>query len=949
MLKLVPSLILLFWLACCCQGQNVYQQTLDITGFSNHPILHKITEDEQGNLWIASSQGLIKYNGITFNNFSQGEARDKEFINVEYDPYYDRIWCSNILNQLLYLSNGKLQEVPLDNGIKILDYEFLDSSIYVWGVLKSEYILWKGHFDENGNLATWEKYGKIKAQEIKPVGGLFIGAIERIGGQLYIHGPSFLVKVLGPNNFLIRRWDNELLHLNHINIDSCYIYNFFRDTNIMLKYDHDLKFIDSLKIPDGIKMQNIYLSKNGFLGTLSPLEIKHFNKDFSKIEKVFSGSEKYLTHCITTQHGISWGLSSNAELIKIVSDQSKIYPLLLNSNEGIQDIRANKDGIYILSNAGKLFKVNKNDSIANIIDLNYVTKELILKENDEYIIITKDFVFDSGLGYIQLACPKKAVIKGDILYSASCGGLMAFNTKSKETSTLVSSRLFSICESPDGFYIGSQSGLILKEFRSEKHCFLETWPQLKIPAIIQSDLHGNTWIASKSTGLYKVNDQRVEPFVSSYIRPETTVSNILLVNKLLWLFTDENLFVYNPDIDDFIPLTGRGGLDANNYIDVAFFNDRYWFANKKELISFPKEIVKSSYIAPNIDLVKVSVNNQPVSDLKNLKSYENNINIELSTTDFVTNHVKYFFKLIHNNNSKDAYVRTSKENRIRLYELKTGDYRFILSKNKFFFDDQNAIYLDFSILPPLHKRLWFLILVLLTTIFLTVLSYRYLNLIKIKRHKIREALLDEMNQLKTDALQQKIGPHFINNVLNNARYYIMVENDNVKSTNMLNSLSIHFRDIFNQMNNKNISLRQEITFIENYISLEKQLRDFQIVYQIELFGNLPDQLDTTYLPNMLLQPLVENCINYRVPGKEAKLWISLELLDSFLFVKVRDEGVGFSKKISEMGRLKPSSLKAVDQRIQLINKEKVGLVVQRDEKKKQTVVQFKIKSHFNKK
>jgi LytS/YehU family sensor histidine kinase len=87
-----------------------------------------------------------------------------------------------------------------------------------------------------------------------------------------------------------------------------------------------------------------------------------------------------------------------------------------------------------------------------------------------------------------------------------------------------------------------------------------------------------------------------------------------------------------------------------------------------------------------------------------------------------------------------------------------------------------------------------------------------------------------------------------------------------------------------------VPLRQEIDFVERYLAIEQiRFRD-----RLEVAVALaPETLDAL-VPNMLLQPLVENAIRHGVARApfSSKISIQSQRLDGKLELRIRDSGPG---------------------------------------------------------
>jgi two-component system, LytTR family, sensor kinase len=120
------------------------------------------------------------------------------------------------------------------------------------------------------------------------------------------------------------------------------------------------------------------------------------------------------------------------------------------------------------------------------------------------------------------------------------------------------------------------------------------------------------------------------------------------------------------------------------------------------------------------------------------------------------------------------------------------------------------------------------------------------------------------------ALRYQVNPHFLFNTLNSLSSLVMTgRNDRAEA--MLLALSTFFRSSLSLDPAADISLAQEIDLQRLYLDIE-QTR-FPDRLQVEI--DVPEQLRTSRLPALILQPVVENAIKYGVSKTREKVLIRI--------------------------------------------------------------------------
>ncbi len=137
-------------------------------------------------------------------------------------------------------------------------------------------------------------------------------------------------------------------------------------------------------------------------------------------------------------------------------------------------------------------------------------------------------------------------------------------------------------------------------------------------------------------------------------------------------------------------------------------------------------------------------------------------------------------------------------------------------------------------------------------------------------------------------LQAQIKPHFLYNAINTfiAISYYDIDKTRALMTNFGNYLRGSF-DFMNQ--NQFVTLKSEIKLAEYYVSIEEARFEERLEVKFDVDCDMRDMV-----PNMVLEPIIENAINHGVLPKEAggRVDISIIKKGKTLAFRVRDSGVG---------------------------------------------------------
>ncbi len=166
-----------------------------------------------------------------------------------------------------------------------------------------------------------------------------------------------------------------------------------------------------------------------------------------------------------------------------------------------------------------------------------------------------------------------------------------------------------------------------------------------------------------------------------------------------------------------------------------------------------------------------------------------------------------------------------------------------------------------------------------------------------KERKLEERQLLMQNHLK-DAqlryLQAQINPHFLFNTLNAGAQLAMMEGAD-RTYEYVQNVADFFR--YNvRKNNETVTLREEINLVDNYIYILNVRFAGQIHFRKYIEE---DKYLKIHVPSMILQPIVENSINYGIRNISWQGLIELSVYskEEIVCISIKDNGIGMSQEL----------------------------------------------------
>ncbi len=162
-----------------------------------------------------------------------------------------------------------------------------------------------------------------------------------------------------------------------------------------------------------------------------------------------------------------------------------------------------------------------------------------------------------------------------------------------------------------------------------------------------------------------------------------------------------------------------------------------------------------------------------------------------------------------------------------------------------------------------------------------------------RRLKENELIMENhIKDAELKYLQSQINPHFLFNTLNAGAQLAMMEGAE-KSSNYMQRVADFFR--YNLKKNKDVvTLREEIELVDIYIYIINVRFAGEILFTKEIDERFLD----VQIPSMILQPIVENSINYGVRNIDwtKKIKLSVYSLEDYVCVSIKDNGIGMDQK-----------------------------------------------------
>ncbi|MDP2161633.1 MAG: histidine kinase, partial [Flavobacterium sp.] len=342
-----------------------------------------------------------------------------------------------------------------------------------------------------------------------------------------------------------------------------------------------------------------------------------------------------------------------------------------------------------------------------------------------------------------------------------------------------------------------------------------------------------------------------------------------------------------------------------------------WLATNEGVIFTDKSLFQTK-IVPEFKLLPLRANQELVQNANLIQHNKNNIEFSFQTIHYKSlGNYCYEFRVKEIDTTWNS--QSSANTKVNFLALQPGNYTFEARvKSGDVYSPIQTI--QFNILKPFWKSLWFLVLMLVCLFLLLYFVFRYAVLKTKQKQEIKEKLA--LSQLT--ALRSQMNPHFMYNVLN-AVQGLIYSNQKTKASDYLGTFSDLMRKTLDISDKKEITIQEEMEAIELYVSLEKarfEKDDFHYTIQ------KPDEEDLNefVIPSLIIQPFVENAIKHGLLHKQGLKKLEIVIRkenENYWLFEITDNGIGRKKSEQINQKIKKYdsfATKAISNRIELINK-----------------------------
>ena len=434
---------------------------------------------------------------------------------------------------------------------------------------------------------------------------------------------------------------------------------------------------------------------------------------------------------------------------------------------------------------------------------------------------------------------------------------------------------------------------------------------------VMKDSRGNTWIATDGKGLWLEQADNFDqvPQVSHQTIYGLTEDSL----NRIWFYTDGD-GLWSLDGDSLTHYNMRNGLGSVHILGISAINNgsvlllndigidwvkpndqtvssmvlnklipdwepnlnalhqakdgRVWMGSHQTLLAY-SPLVNPQQTRPRPLLKEVSVYLDPIEEehLAHLAYQENHISFSYTGIWYqAPNSLRYRYRM----KGLDLDWQSTQNRRATYPQLTPGNYTFELQVSSTeSFHNSETLSISIQVHKPFWQKAWFILLSIGS-----ILGIIY-KMVKTREKRLQQKEDFKRNQVRfqLETLQSQINPHFIFNSFNTL--VSLIEEDRRHAVEYVERLSDFFRNIIELKDKNFISLKEELSLLQNYQEIQQSRYGKNFVLDL----NVPSLYHQNIIPPLSLQLLVENALKHNIASDRLPLRVEIFIDQDALHIR----------------------------------------------------------------
>lgn len=888
-------------------------RTYSIENGLSESMVNDMVQDSDGYLWIATSYGLNRFDGISFKNYYAEDGLLDNKISALYEDHNNRLWVG---------TEGGVNVIKSDSIYTFPELRSLESSIVLsiyqdhlndyWFATDGEGV-W--HLDQRRNLTQYREVNGLAGDRVRDI-------LEDDQDVLWFATRDGLTK-LEDGNFRTFTTEDGLAdnRLRDLATTSDGVLWIASNGGLCRLNEGDISCYTE---EDGLvnnRIQSISVTESDglWIGTEEGTSF-FYNGTFTN----YSIEEGLVNNIIQdTQYdreGNIWFGTYGGGMSLFLGESYKNYTIEegLPNNVVTSIVEDPSGSQWVSTYGGGITRIDSSGFMTYDSDDGLVDNKVYTIKSDGAnqlfvgtrwgLSIYEDGQFsnfnEEELPYRKIRALHQSQQTGESWWLGTYGeGVIEYDGQQfnqlTEEDSLVNNTVMAIEETDDGsLWFATYGGVSRwRDGKFTNYAMQDGLPNNGVLDILK-DKSGNLWFATFG-GLARFDDGTFETITAADGLTDEVCYFIEQDDRgIFWIGTNKGIVrfdyeAYNSgqnskEVRAFKLITQDQGLVANEMIAGASFKDSkgdLWFGSVGGLTRFDPTKETMNGAPPKVHIENISVSGENIGVKSDLEIGSDNQNITfifIGINFTAPDQVEYRYRL---KNSGEGWQTTTQRS-VHYSALMSGDYTFeVMAQNNDGQWSTERAEIDFTVLPPFWLRWWFIILVLLVLAGIIVFIYNYYRvrkMVDIERMRVRIAsdLHDDVGSALTE---------------------IALQSDFLQTMDVADSLQESIQQIGNQ-SRKIVSSLDDIVWSidarnDTFGDLTDRMQDHvnsvlpqkEVIYRFE--GDMQEKLEVSLKENLYL--IFKEAINNIAKHSDAeRVEVTLSTGGNGFLLSVKDNGTG---------------------------------------------------------
>jgi signal transduction histidine kinase/ligand-binding sensor domain-containing protein len=889
---------------------------------SNH--IYDILEDNRGFLWIATDNGISRFDGKYFQNFSVKDGLPSNDVLAIVKDKDGTLWVNCFKQLPAYFDeiNNRFISIENDSTLIKISRSLLTCYAIPTGGVRYSNTMGEAIFKNKKLIRSKTNKEQVNIQLVtNPKGDFYLATYNDTSGTFREYFKRYAIQNDTPVDsvFFYKKnfsWSGILFD------NQFYWYPYERKIcRLSINSIKPISYhLDSFSTPEHIlrmKPTSNCLFAFGKSGIIyfydkKTLALKHKIASEFAVNTAFVDSHENLW-IGTLDNGIQLFKKNEVSKLQLPSDfvHRNFISLAIHKNGEL--LAGNLYGEVLQTN-GKLYhkhfipKYDSNKWVRKLL----IADNKVLAIHDRAISLNFEKNFELKTKNKSPLSIKTGIVWNDsIAIIGSNYGLVKFNFKTEKYSVnrTIEERALNLTKINDSIlcYIGPD-GLYKYNYRTEKTSFITLRKPFEKARFSAMDAAGDSaiWLSTTQGDLVILKHDTVVASIQNSVGLPENVSCMLWYKNKMWIGSKSGLCLVSPRFQDhqfyysLKNILQKDGLPSNTINDLVAHNDTVYVATNNGIALIPASYWRFNYdIKPLLISTKVNEENLPLSSHYTLRYNQNSVHLNFAGIE-LSGHFNYFKYALDDT----LEWNPMQENSLTIW-LSNGEHTiYVKAINTDGNDSGEQLKIYFQVQQIFYQTIWFWVVSVALVMGIVFYGVNRRRFFRQKMTLQKELELEQQRSKITADLHDDMGATLSSLQVNSAVANQLLHKNPAEAQLLLEKIEIQSQQLGEKLGDIVWSIKPSS---EAFMSLSGRIKNFandilgatNIQYEIKIDEAVDFQItDITTRKNILLiaKEAINNAMKY---SQASRLHLTIKMEDKKVCLTIVDDGVGFDAALTK--------------------------------------------------